>query len=138
MGLLDDLTKGGNLGSLADLVTQNPEILNAAKSLLDPKDGTVGGASGLEDLVGKLSSSGLGDQVASWLSSGANQSVSTEQLTAALDNDTLRQFADKAGIDAGQAGAALAKVLPGLIDQLSPGGNAPSGDALSSLLGKLG
>ena len=138
MGLLDDLTKGGSLGSLSDLVTQNPEVLNAAKSLLNPNDGAVGGAVGLEELIGKLSASGLGDQVASWLSSGANQSISAQQLTSALDSDTLKQFADQAGIDLGQAGAALASVLPGLIDQLSPGGKAPSGDALSSLLSKLG
>lgn len=137
MGLLDELTKDGNLESLMDLVTKNPEVMNAAASLLSSNDGSVGGSGGLEDIISKLASSGLGDQVASWLSNGANKPVRADQLSSALGSDTLKQFADMAGIDLGQAGAALAGMLPGLIDQLSPDGKAASGDALSSLLSRL-
>lgn len=137
MGFLDDLTKDGNLGSLMDMVTGNPEVMKAAASLLNPEDGSVGGNTGLREIVDQLSSGGLGEQVSSWLSTGANKSVGADQISAALNSDTLKQFASMAGIDFGKAGAALAEVLPGMIDQLSPEGKAPSGDTLSSLLGAL-
>ena len=137
MGFLDDLSKDGNLGSLMDMVTGNPEVMKAAARLLNPEDGSVGGGMGLREIVDQLSTSGLGQQVASWLSNGANISVSADQLAGALGSDTLKQFAAMAGIDVSQAGAALAEVLPGMIDQLSPDGKAPSADTLGSLLGSL-
>ena len=134
MGFLGELTKGGDLGAIGDMITSNPDLMKAAGSLLDSSDSSVGGANGLNDLLGQLSASGLGDQVSSWLSSGGNKSVSADQLSSVLNSDTLRQFAEKAGIDPNQASAALAQVLPGLVDKLSPNGETPSGDALSSLL----
>lgn len=136
MGFLDDLTKGG-LGSIGDMIGSNPDLMKAAGSLLDGSDSSVGGGNGLSDVLAQLSASGLGDQVSSWLSNGANQSVSADQLSGALNSETLKQFAEKAGIDIGQAGAALATVLPGLIDKLSPNGESASNDALGSLLAGL-
>ena len=48
MGMLDDLMKnsGGDLGSLAAIAAQNPQLLKAAMSLLSSKDTSVGGAGG--------------------------------------------------------------------------------------------
>jgi uncharacterized protein YidB (DUF937 family) len=137
MGLLDSFTKGGDFGAIGDMITSNPDLMKAAGSLFDGSDSSVGGSNGLNDLLGQLSSSGLGDQVSSWLSDGGNKSVSADQLSSALNSDTLRQFAEKAGIDIDQASAALAQVLPGLIDKLSPNGKSTSSDALSSLLAGL-
>jgi len=137
MGFLDELTKGGSLDSLMDMVNNNPHVTRAAASLLNPEDGSVGGNIGLREIVDQLSSGGLAEQVSSWLSTGANKSVGADQIYAALNSDTLKQFASMAGIDFSKAGAALADVLPGLIDQLSPEGKAASGDALTKLLGAL-
>jgi len=137
MGFLDDLANSGNLGSIGDMISSNPDLMKAAGSLLNGNDSSVGGSSGMADILGQLSSSGLGDQVSSWLSGGENKSVTSEQISNALNNDTLKQYAEKAGIDISQVGAALAAVLPGLIDQLTPDGKEPSGDALSGLLGSL-
>lgn len=44
---------------------------------------------GLGGLVGTLSNAGLGDAVGSWISNGANQPVSGEQLGGALGADVL-------------------------------------------------
>jgi uncharacterized protein YidB (DUF937 family) len=134
MGFLDELSKGAGLGSLTDLVNNNPDLMRAAGSLLSNEEGSVGGKGGLNDLLAQLSSGGLSNQVSSWLSDGANMSISAEQINQVLGSDTVRQFAAKAGIDMGQAGSALAEMLPGLIDQLSPQGKAPANDALDKLL----
>ena len=137
MGLLDELMSSGNLGSVADLVKNNPRIVEAATSLLDPRDTSVGGASGLGELLGALEGNGLGDLVSSWLGQGGNRPVSPDQLTSVLGSDTIAEFARKAGIDTGMAGAALAALLPILIDKLSPGGSAPKDDLLGGILGSL-
>ncbi len=137
MGLLDDMLGGGGLGDLASLAGQNPDLLKAAGSLLSQSEGSVGGSGGLAEILGALQSQGLGDEVASWLGGGSNLGISADQVTSALSGDTLARFAEMAGIDVSQAASALAGLLPMLIDKLSPGGEAPSGSGLESMLGSL-
>lgn len=137
MSNLDDLMQ--NAGSLIEFAAKNPQIVAAAASLLSSKEGTVGGATGLEGLASAFGSQGLGDALQSWVGSGSNQQINPGQLSAALGDDTMSQFASKAGIGIEQAGPALAAVLPGLIDGLTPQGNAPEGASLeSALAGMLG
>ncbi|MEZ5331237.1 MAG: YidB family protein [Thermoanaerobaculia bacterium] len=137
MGLLDELVQGGNLGSVADLVAKNPDVLKAAASLLSPSDPSVGGSEGLGGLLSALEGNGLGDLVSSWLGQGGNRPVSADQLTAVLGPDIMSQFARKAGLDTGMAGAALSALLPSLVDRLTPDGEAPETSALDGLLANL-
>ena len=74
--------------------------------------------------------------MASWLGSGSNQAVSPSQLQSALGDQTVSQFANKAGIDTGAALTALAGMLPQLVDSLSPDGSLPESNQLESLLSK--
>ena len=120
---------------LLDSVLGNPQIADAARRLLNPEDTSVGGSAGLTQILGALQSSGLGDAVASWLSSGPNQSVAPAKLESALGSDLLSSFASKAGIDASEAGAVLAGVLPSLVDKLSPQGQVPDTGSLEQMLG---
>ena len=137
MSGIDDLME--NAGSLIEFAAKNPQIIAAAASLLSSKDGTVGGANGLGGLASAFESQGLGKVLESWVGSGGNQAIDGGQLTAALGNDTMAQFASKAGIGIEQAGPALAAVLPGLIDGLTPQGAAPeTGSLESALSGMLG
>ena len=57
-----------------------------------------------------------------------------------LGKDTLGQIAGQLGIDPAQAGSQLSQVLPGLIDRLTPHGQAPEGGLgnASDLMGMLG
>jgi uncharacterized protein YidB (DUF937 family) len=139
MGILDDLMKnsGGDMGPLATLAAQNPQLLQAVLSLLSTKDTSVGGAGGLAGLIQAFQNQGLGDAVASWVSVGPNQPVSPSQVTGALGPDTISQFAAKAGIGPGEAGSVLASLLPTLVNQVTPQGKAPQGDALEGALGSL-
>ena len=135
MGLLDSLTKNADLfGEAASLVKQNPDLVKAAGALFSKEDNTVGGGGGLEGILGALQSSGLDDLVQSWVGSGANGSISADQLENVLGSDTLSQFAGKAGIDHGQAGGVLASLLPSVVDQLSPDGKLPDSDSLQNAL----
>lgn len=138
MGLLDSLLGENSIvGDLSRLASENPRILEAAASLLRPEPGSVGGSRGLSDLLASLQASGLGDAAASWLSKGPNRAVAPDRIGEALGSDTLRQFAEAAGIDVGESRAVLAGVLPALVDRLSPEGRAPDPGSLEGALGAL-
>jgi uncharacterized protein YidB (DUF937 family) len=82
---------------------------------------------GLDGLMGKLRAAGLGDQVDSWVSTGANQPVSPEQLSAALGPDTVKKLSSSSGIDITKLLPLLAAFLPQIIDMLTPNGTEPAG-----------
>ena len=145
MGLLEGLMKqalgavqgGSALGGLVDLVSKNPQILSAVAGLLSTRDTTIGGSGGLEGLVGAFQKNGLGDMMSSWISSGPNPPISATQVTDVLGNETMGQFASKAGVPAGEAGSILAGLLPTMIDKLTPHGKLPDTNSLEGMLGSL-
>lgn len=151
MGLLDSVlsavthnAQGNSSGGLGDLLGQlgnNPQLLQIAASLLSNE----GGVGGLEGLIAKFQQAGLGDVVASWIGSGQNQAISGDQLGQVLGNDTLSGLARQLGMNSGDVASQLSNVLPGLVDKLTPAGQAPAGGlgdtgdlmgALGSLLGR--
>ncbi|HXB55508.1 MAG TPA: YidB family protein [Vicinamibacteria bacterium] len=138
MGFLDDVLKqSGGLGSLAQVVAQNPQVVSAAIALLNPKDPSVGGTGGLGGLVGAFSKAGLGQIMSQWISTGPNPPISPDQLSKVLSSDVLGQFAQKAGVAPANAASLLASVLPGLVDHLTPNGQVPAANDLQASLGGL-
>lgn len=126
----------GNIGGLLNIVTSNPQLLQAVAGMLS-NDGAQGGLGGL---VAKFQQAGLGDVVSSWIGTGQNQSVSGDQLTSVLGEDTMAGLAQKLGISPDAAAGQLSNILPGLIDHLTPHGQAPEGGLGNSgdLMGMLG
>ena len=101
-----------------------------------------GQGGGLGGLMEKLSQAGMGDVLGSWIGSGQNASISGADLGAVLGGDTVGDLAAQLGMSQNDAAAQLAQVLPGLIDKLTPHGNAPEGSLgntgdLSGMLGGL-
>ena len=148
MGLLDSVlgavlsggqqapAQAGGLGSIISMVANNPQILSTITGMLS----NDGGQGGLGGLVGTLSKAGLGDAVNSWIGTGANTPVSGDQLGGALGADVLAGLAKQMGVNSGEAGGILAQVLPGLIDKMTPSGQAPAGGLgnMGDLAGMLG
>jgi uncharacterized protein YidB (DUF937 family) len=145
MGFLDELMKqalGGqgdasSLGGLAATLSTNPQILNALAGLLSTQDTSIGGSGGLAGLVGAFQQKGLGDMIAGWISTGPNPPVSEAQVRDVLGDETLGQFASKAGVSASVAGPLLAGLLPAAIDHLTPDGKVPNASTLEGSLTSL-
>ena len=137
-------------------------VLGAVMGRAQPQDGAAAGLGGLDlsallpvvagmlanngqqgglgGLMEKFNQAGLGDVIGSWVGKGENLPISADQLKAVLGDDTLGQIASRLGVDTSQAGGQLAELLPGLIDKLTPEGEAPA-DGLGNagdLLGALG
>ena len=126
----------GGLGGIIGALANNPQMLHAITGMLG-NDGNVGGLGGL---MAKFQQAGLGDVIGSWVGSGENKAISGEQLQQALGPDAISGLASKLGLDTGDAAGQLSQLLPGLIDRLTPHGEAPAGGLGNSddLLGMLG
>jgi uncharacterized protein YidB (DUF937 family) len=135
MGLLDNLMQ--QAGGLAGVAAKNPQAVAALISLLSSRDASVGGNGGLGGLVQMFQQKGLGDMIASWISTGPNPPISAKQVTDVLGSGIVKQFAAKAGVPMGEAGGLLASLLPTVIDQLTPQGTVPETNSLESALGGL-
>jgi uncharacterized protein YidB (DUF937 family) len=100
-------------------------------------NGSHGGLSGLTD---KFNQAGLGGAMSSWVGNGENQAVTGDQITQALGTDTISQMASQLGLGHGDTAGALAQMLPGIINHLTPNGQAPAGGLgnSSDLMGMLG
>jgi uncharacterized protein YidB (DUF937 family) len=127
MGLVDDVMEavgGGGSGN---------RVVGAAMGLL-------GSAGGLEGVMSKLEASGLGDKVQSWIGTGANREISADEVRRALGDEEVGRVAREAGVSEDEAAGGLARMLPEVIDRLSPDGTLPDvgrlGDALGGLLGR--
>lgn len=86
---------------------------------------TFGHGGGLSSLLSSAESQGLGHIVQSWIGNGPNQSISPDQVESLLGQDRIQQIASRAGIPASVAGAALARILPTLVDKITPHGEVP-------------
>jgi uncharacterized protein YidB (DUF937 family) len=95
-------------------------ILAAVMAMLQ-KQGGIGA------VLGKLRDSGLGQHADSWVGTGANLPVSGDDLHNALGGGAIGDLAAKLGIPTQQAGGMLSKILPELVNQLTPQGAMPDG-----------
>jgi uncharacterized protein YidB (DUF937 family) len=84
-----------------------------------------------KEFLTQFEQQGLGDTVKSWISTGVNLPISTEQIQKVLDNETVTKLAGTLGIPLDQVAAQLAEHLPQLIDKLTPDGQIPPTQATS-------
>jgi uncharacterized protein YidB (DUF937 family) len=128
MSLFDSVIN--EAGERFGLEDKSGTLLSALLSLMT--DQNRGGFAGFLDL---FSQAGLGDLVASWISSGTNKELSEEQVESALGDQTITVMANQADINASTAKAALAYMIPHIVDKLTPEGIVPEEKDLLSKIG---
>jgi uncharacterized protein YidB (DUF937 family) len=79
----------------------------------------------------------MGDMMSNWISTGPNPPMSASQVRQVFDQNTLGQFASKAGVPVSQADSLLAGLLPEAVDFLTPNGSLPDTNSLESSLGSM-
>jgi uncharacterized protein YidB (DUF937 family) len=111
-------------------------VLDQVTAKLGGQQGTDGGVASLQKLVSssgglhgltsKLASSGLEQQVQSWVGHGQNQPVSGSQVESAMDPGQVNSMAKQAGMSPQETCDHVAKALPDMVDQATPEGHMPA------------
>ena len=91
--------------------------------------GQGGGGGGLADLLEGFQRAGFGDQVRSWVGTGQNQGISPDVIGQVFGQGGLGEIARRAGLSEQDASSGLARLLPEVVDHLTPEGRVPDGDA---------
>jgi uncharacterized protein YidB (DUF937 family) len=88
--------------------------------------GLLGGVlAGLGGLLGSLRGHGLTQQVDSWVSPGPNQPISPTELERAIDPAAIDDAARQAGTDRSTLLQEISRMLPDMVDRMTPGGQVP-------------
>ncbi len=144
MGLFDDAVPGGSIAkplmiALGALVvgkmmsggsTPAPQAAPAPQPA--PGGGFFGGmaggglAGGLGGLLSQLTNAGHGEVANSWVGPGQNAPIQPTQLGSALGQTTVSELAQHAGVSEQELLSQLSRVLPGVVDKLTPDGRIPT------------
>jgi uncharacterized protein YidB (DUF937 family) len=118
----------GSGGGLGDI------LKNGLGSLL--AGGAAGGvlSGGLNDLLKQFQQSGQGDVAKSWVATGPNKAVSSDDLAKALGGDQINTLMAHTGLSRQDLLAGLSQYLPEAVNQLTPDGRLPTEQELSRSL----
>jgi outer membrane protein OmpA-like peptidoglycan-associated protein/uncharacterized protein YidB (DUF937 family) len=119
MGTLDTvLAEASNQFGISS--TKSTSLLSGILAMINEMPG------GLGAFIDRLRKSGLGDFVSSWLGSGEPRPISSTSLEAAIGRESIERLASRAGLSYSTAAAALAFMVPKLVNRLAPGGVVPT------------
>jgi uncharacterized protein YidB (DUF937 family) len=128
---------GGRGQAPAGASPQNNQQGSAAGGL----GGLFGGAStgsvlsgGLRDLIERFKQSGHGGTADSWVGTGPNQQLHTDQLEQAIGPETLDTLSQHTGLSRQELLARLTRDLPAAVDKLTPAGRLPTEEEAARLI----
>jgi uncharacterized protein YidB (DUF937 family) len=127
MGLFDEV-----LGGIAAKDTQHAALYDEVGKLVNQS----GGVSGLAQ---QFQQKGMGGVISGWISNGPNGGITGEQVMQVVGRDKVMAIASKAGLSEDQVSAGISKLLPMVVDHLTPNGTVPAHDpaAVNAALGTL-
>jgi len=76
----------------------------------------------------------MADQVKSWVSTGQNMTVNGQQMMNALGESQLKAFANQVGLANDIAADTLAKIMPQIVDKVTPTGTLPQGNMMEQAM----
>lgn len=88
--------------------------------------GTGGLMGGLSELFERFSNPEHQAKAQSWVSTGRNESLATDELEQVLDDETIAELTQKTGLSRSELLSRLSTVLPEAVDQATPEGRFPS------------
>jgi uncharacterized protein YidB (DUF937 family) len=92
--------------------------------LLDQLSHGVSGTA-LGDILDRFRSSGSGEKVDTWVRSGPNAPISRDDVTSAIDEETLEALAQQTGLSKETLIERITRDLPSAVDRVTPDGKIP-------------
>lgn len=121
MSFIDQISDA--LGGAAAKSGTNDQLMQMALAFLQQHGGIQG-------LLSQFQQQGLGDLVLSWIGSGKNSAISTEQLAQVFGSKQIGQMAASSGLSENELLTRLSGMLPQIVDRLTPDGQSGTGDDL--------
>jgi uncharacterized protein YidB (DUF937 family) len=138
-----DGAEPGGLGGLAGIGRSSAD--NQGGSALDGKGAALAALmvplamqwvqrnGGVAAVLERFKQQGYSRQAASWVSTGENEAVSEQQVGELVGTEELSRLSQQLGAQPDEVAAGMAKVLPEVVNQITPAGEvtADSDDLLS-------
>jgi uncharacterized protein YidB (DUF937 family) len=123
----------GGKGSETSAPAQEPSTRSPAPaSTSEPTPGSI--LDGLGGLIKQFQQKGFGDTIHTWVNTGANQDISSGEVSDALGRDVVDELSHRTGLSRDQVVEELARMLPSTVDRLTPEGRLPTQGEMARLL----
>ena len=125
-------------GQREEPASSTPEPLPRSS---DPLPGSTAEASpgsvldGLGGLIEQFQKKGFGDAMDSWVNTGANKDVASRDVSDALGGDFVDELSGRTGLSRDQILTELSRMLPTVVDRLTPQGRLPTPQEMARLMG---
>jgi uncharacterized protein YidB (DUF937 family) len=126
-----------------DSIVGGVQKLEQQGALVQEVGKMVNDAGGVNGLMQQFEQNGLGGIIKGWVANGSNPPITADQIIQVVGQDRVTEIASKVGMSEQQVADGIAKILPMIIDHLTPNGNtqaAPAGGvaaATSAVTAKL-
>ena len=145
MGLFQNIIRNAVVSALGAKLARRSPIVGALVALLlsralakkteEPKPDVPGTDEGLGGLVERFRQGGLEEIIKSWIGTGPNKAISPNQLQQALGSETVEGLSRETGMPRDDLLSQLSRLLPEVIDKLTPHGNVPREEDLLTIGG---
>lgn len=133
MGLLDSV-----IGALSGVgaAAGSGDMLHVVLDML----ANDGDGPGVHGLIEAFEHSGLAHLIGSWIAIGPNHAITPDVLCTVIGPETVARIADDMGLSERATAERLARMLPYVLDKLTPAGYVPAGGLgdIGELLGRIG
>ena len=110
------------------------EMPKLPEAVPEPADDPGSVLDGLGGLIDQFQKKGLGDVIDSWVNRGTNKGVAPDQVSVALGGDVVNELSRRTGLSRDQVVAELARMLPNVVDKLTPDGRLPTRQEIMRLM----
>jgi uncharacterized protein YidB (DUF937 family) len=123
--------RSGHEGGLFEKLRDVTDNLTGGRSEGGLTEASAGGLApgglmaGLSELMERFTNAGQETKAQSWVSSGPNESIGTDELEQTLDDETIAELVEKTGLSRSELLARLSQALPDAVDQATPDGQFP-------------
>ena len=98
----------------------------------DPAPGSI--LDGLGGLLEQFQKKGFGETIDTWVGTGKNKDVSDREVSDTLGNDLVDELSRRTGLSRDQVLEGLARMLPTMVDRMTPAGRMPTRSEMERLM----
>jgi uncharacterized protein YidB (DUF937 family) len=142
VGVFQNFIRNAVISAVGAKLARRSPIIGALVALLlsralarkteEEKPEVPGTEEGLGGLVERFRRGGLEEVIKSWIDTGPNKAVSPNQLQQALGPETVDGLSRETGLERDDLLSQLSRLLPEVIDKLTPNGKVPREEELLS------